>query len=169
MGRLISLFGKEKRPIFGALRKGAPGVLMEDFMAAKFSHAAYAQLVKDTFDTAMQLSTLKGGEYSGDDDRLLNFRRNAAALGLTKETIWGVYAAKHWDAIMRYIKDLQAGKDRVRLESLDGRCNDLIVYLMLFKAMLIENATSVAVGTVTGRTYDLDKKTGNEHPILNAR
>ena len=126
-------------------------------MSTQFSHARYERLVKATFDEVTKLSKLKGGEYSGDDDRLLNFRRNGLALGLRKETVWGVYAAKHWDALMQYIKDQQYGKDRQRMESLGGRCDDLIVYLILFKAMLQENggadgAADPMKGTLAGTT-----------------
>jgi hypothetical protein len=85
-----------------------------------------------------QLGTLKGGEYAGDLDRLANFRRNARDMGLPMETVWRVYIAKHWDAICQYILDIQNGKTRSRLEPLEGRCDDMIVYLILFKCMLIE-------------------------------
>lgn len=105
----------------------------------RYSHERYAKLVDDTFAEIKKLGELKGGEYSGDDDRLLNFRRNGADTGLPKETIWRVYAAKHWDAIGQYVRDIQSGKARTRLESLAGRCDDLIVYLLLFKAMLDES------------------------------
>jgi hypothetical protein len=54
------------------------------------------------------------------------------------ELVWRIYAGKHWDAISQYIKDIQTGKERHRLESLSGRADDLIVYLLLFKAMLME-------------------------------
>ena len=139
-------------------------------MSTQFSHEAYQRLVKDTFDTVMRLSTLKGGEYSGDDDRLLNFRRNGAALGLPKETIWGVYAAKHWDALMQYIKDLNTGKDRQRLESLEGRCDDLIVYLLLFKAMLVEAQPAPnVIGTEPGKTYDGRLPTQTEIEVADLR
>lgn len=84
------------------------------------------------------LSTVKGGEYSGDVDRLLNFRRNAKALALTKEQIWAVYAAKHWDALIQYIQDIQIGRQRPREEQIEGRVDDLITYLILFRAMLDE-------------------------------
>lgn len=107
-------------------------------MANRFSHADYNQLLSKTITQLGKLSELKGGEYSGDDDRLANFRRNAAAQGLNMEAIWGVYAAKHWDAIMQYVKDLNTGKTRERMEPLSGRADDLIVYLLLFKCMLIE-------------------------------
>jgi hypothetical protein len=101
-----------------------------------YSHTAYDRLVQETINNINQLSSLKGGEYAGDTDRLANFRRNAIALGLENEQVWSVYAAKHWDAIMQYVKDLGTGKKRERLESIAGRADDLIVYLILFKALL---------------------------------
>lgn len=100
-----------------------------------YSHSRYNILVDETFARVKELSTLKGGEYSGDTDRLLNFRRNAERLGLNKETVWAVYAAKHWDALMQYIQDLEAGNGRKRMEEISGRARDLIVYLILFLAM----------------------------------
>lgn len=103
-----------------------------------FPNSTYNSLVQATMQEIIKLSDLKGGEYAGDDDRLANFRRNANDLGLNMETVWRIYAGKHWDAITQFIKDRNAGKERVRLESLASRCDDLIVYLMLFKAMLIE-------------------------------
>ncbi len=109
-------------------------------MTAQFSHDRYNVLVKATFDKVTELSKLKGGEYSGDNDRLLNFRRNGDRLGLDMEVIWAVYAAKHWDALMQYIQDINTNTSRPRLESLESRCDDLIVYLLLFKAMLQESA-----------------------------
>ena len=98
----------------------------------------YDKLLAETWETIIELGTKKGGEYAGDHDRLENFKRNGERLGLPQEIIWSVYAGKHWDAIMQYCADLQANKSRPRMESLKGRCDDLIVYLILFKAMLIE-------------------------------
>lgn len=103
-----------------------------------YTHAQYDKLVKATVEQIHSLSKLKGGEYAGDVDRLANFRRNAAALGLNMETVWAVYAGKHWDAIQQFVKDLQDGKTRTRAESITGRADDLIVYAILFKAMVEE-------------------------------
>jgi hypothetical protein len=100
-------------------------------------------LVEKTFATMRELAKKKGGEYSGDDDRLANFRRNAETLGVPMETIWAVYAAKHWDALMQYIKDERVGKQRDRMEPIAGRVDDLLVYLMLFKAMLQEREVAI--------------------------
>jgi hypothetical protein len=109
-------------------------------MAKVFSQKKYDALVQETIEQVQQLSSLKGGEYGGDSDRLANFRRNAERLSVNMETVWGVYAAKHWDAIQQYITDKNADKVRKRLESLAGRADDLIVYLILFKAILAEGS-----------------------------
>lgn len=104
----------------------------------KFSHERYQEIVNQTVEQINELSEKKGGEYAGDVDRLANFRRNANNLDLTMEDIWSVYAGKHWDAIQQYVKDVRSGKKRERLESISGRADDMIVYLILFKAMVEE-------------------------------
>jgi hypothetical protein len=98
----------------------------------------YDKIITETWEHIVELGKKKGGEYAGDHDRLENFRRNGARLNLPMEVIWAVYAAKHWDAITQYIADVRVGTTRSRMESLSGRCDDLIVYLLLFKAMLYE-------------------------------
>jgi len=105
-----------------------------------FNQTQWEALVADTIEQVKYLAKAKGGEYSGDVDRLLNFRRNGQNLELPMEVIWSVYAGKHWDAITQYIKDLHQGKNRERSEPISGRADDLIVYLLLFKAMVQERA-----------------------------
>lgn len=103
-----------------------------------FNPAEFQKLIEATVTNIVSLSKLKGGEYAGDRDRLANFRRNGMALGLPMETIWAVYAGKHWDAIQQYVQDERNGVERTRSESISGRADDLIVYLILFKAMVVE-------------------------------
>lgn len=107
-------------------------------MTRTYSHARYGEIIEQAVADIKKLGELKGGEYAGDTDRLANFRRNGNRLGLRMETIWAVYAAKHWDALTQYIQDLEHGKDRNRLETIDSRVDDLMVYLILFKCMLDE-------------------------------
>ena len=107
-----------------------------------YSHDQWNRLLASTQEEISRLSTLKGGEYAGDSDRLANFRRNGQALDLPMETIWAVYAGKHWDAIQQYVKDLAAGKHRERAEPISGRLDDLIVYCILMKAMVEERAVT---------------------------
>ena len=109
-----------------------------------YTHDQYDTLIEKTISTIKLLSSLKGGEYAGDKDRLANFKRNAVNLDLLPEQVWGVYAAKHWDAINQYIKDLGNGKSRERIESITGRADDLIVYLILFKALYEDRTINAA-------------------------
>lgn len=105
---------------------------------SSYSHERYDNLVAETFKKIVELGKLKGAEYAGDDDRLLNFRRNGEKFGLPMEVVWAVYVNKHLDAIMQYVSDMQDGRSRKRLETLSGRVDDVIVYMLLFKAMLDE-------------------------------
>lgn len=103
----------------------------------------YNKIVDETWNKVHYLSRLKGGEYAGDKDRLANFRRNAEALGLEMETVWAVYAAKHWDAVMQYVKDCAKKTNRIRSEPIEGRVDDLIVYLLLFKLIIRDQSVNV--------------------------
>ena len=105
-------------------------------------HNTYDKLLTETWETIVELGKKKGGEYAGDHDRLANFRRHSQHLNLPMEVIWAVYAGKHWDAITQYCNDVRANTTRPRMESLAGRADDLIVYLILFKAMLLEREDS---------------------------
>lgn len=107
-----------------------------------FSHERYAEILAQTIQEIQKLGTLKGGEYAGDNDRLANFRRNGLNLGLPMSTVWAVYAGKHWDAIQQFVQDHRNGKSRERLETIDGRVDDLLVYLLLFKCILEEERST---------------------------
>ena len=104
----------------------------------QYTMEQWDNLLANSIAKINELSKLKGGEYAGDVDRLANFRKASANLDLPMETIWLVYAGKHWDAVTQYVKDLQHGTTRPRMESISGRLDDIIVYSILFKAMLEE-------------------------------
>jgi hypothetical protein len=122
-----------------------------------YSHDAYAKLVETTVAKIKELSTVKGGEYAGDLDCLANFRRNAERLGLTMESIWAVYCNKHIDSINQYVSDLQAGKTRPRSESISGRADDVIVYMILFKAMVEEREAGATFLGSIGSTVSVPR------------
>lgn len=103
----------------------------------EYQHDQYDKLVQDTVAEITRLGKEKGAEYAGDHNRLMNFVRNAINLELEPEQVWAVYAGKHWDAIIQYINDVAARKERKRTESMLGRFDDLIVYALLGKAMYI--------------------------------
>jgi hypothetical protein len=107
-----------------------------------FSHQDYLSIFHETWNRCEELGKLKGGEYAGDYDRLANFRRAAANIDLPMEVIWYVYCSKHWDAITQYVKDITTNTERTRLEPIEGRIDDIIVYMILLKCMVRERSTS---------------------------
>lgn len=137
----------------------------------KVSHPAYDALVASTVDQIITLGIQKGGEYSGDRNRVENFVRNAINLQLEPEQVWAVYAGKHWDAIIQYVNDLASGKSRPRTESITGRIDDLIVYALLMKSMMVartcvDNNYELIVGKEDTTSARDEKKSDEERPNL---
>jgi hypothetical protein len=113
------------------------------------TNAEMKNIIRATFDQVLKLREIKGSEYSEDGDALSNFRRNAADMEMEMETVWRVYAGKHWDAISQHVRDIQQGRQRDLSEPMENRVDDLIVYLCLFKAMLRER------GQAGGRQFKI--------------
>ncbi len=101
------------------------------------------ELRNNLFEDVKYVMDSKGKEYSGSHDRLANFKRNGENLGLNPETIWSVYASKHWDSLMSFIRELNEGEDIKILEKdlsepIDGRILDIITYLILLQGLIKE-------------------------------
>lgn len=98
---------------------------------------------KRVFDTTItelnMLLVVKGGEYAADNDRLANFREAARRTGMTPAQVLLIYLDKHYSAICNHIKDEAKGTVRAKSEPIEGRVNDMLNYLLLYKAMLSEN------------------------------
>jgi hypothetical protein len=93
----------------------------------------FRTLMKVTYTNLLDLNNTKGSDYAGDEDALANFKEQAASLGLTPEAVWGVYAGKHWSAIMTFIR-----KGEVQSEPIEGRIDDLLLYLLLLKGLIFD-------------------------------
>lgn len=106
---------------------------------SRFTPDKFALVLKDTIAKIENLIATKGEEYKrSDDDQLSNFRRAGAELDVPMELVWLVYAGKHWDALSTYIKDLKDQRVRTVSEPISGRVDDLIVYLILLRCMIVE-------------------------------
>lgn len=103
----------------------------------------FTRLFDVTITELRMLATVKGGEYATDADRLANFRDAARRTRMSPAQVLLLYLDKHYAAISNYICDEAAGIQRARSEPIEGRVNDMIVYLILYKALLSE-ARSVA-------------------------
>ena len=93
-------------------------------------------IIKATMEKILEINKTKGEEYSGVDDVCKNFKRQAELLNLDPKLIWAVYVNKHWDAIMSHVK---SGK--VLSEPIENRIDDVILYLLLYKAIIKDGHT----------------------------
>lgn len=93
----------------------------------------FVEMMDAEYAAITEINRTKGHDYAGDEDALANFKRNAAALGLTPAQVWGVYAGKHWDAITTFVRE-----GDVKSEPIDGRLHDLILYSFLLLGLIRE-------------------------------
>lgn len=94
------------------------------------------RLMRTTFEKMQQIMRSKGREYDGGgSDRLGNFRRNAASMGVSMETVLMVYAEKHWGAIQSYVRN---GNKVFSNEGIEERVKDLMNYMLLLLLMVEE-------------------------------
>lgn len=83
-----------------------------------------------------QILKVKGNDYTRHEaDRLSNFKRSAAAIGLSPLQVWAIFLNKHLDAIMAYVKT-----GRVESEGIQGRFDDVQNYMYLGEALIEEAA-----------------------------
>jgi hypothetical protein len=109
-------------------------------------------LLSDTFDKLQRINITKGREYSGSEDRLANFKRQANPIGISPESILLVYMNKHIDSIHTFVKDLQtstgfhtiAELEAKLSEPIEGRIDDVIMYCCLLKGLIADRRESEA-------------------------
>jgi hypothetical protein len=95
-------------------------------------------VMDQVFAECHQLREAGQKEYAHTDhDAFGNFNRLSTLLGLTRGQVLMVYLTKHLDGIASYVKG-----HRSQRESVKGRINDAIVYLVLLRGMVECDTTS---------------------------
>jgi len=92
----------------------------------------FLDFYKSLVESEIKIFTLKGGEYSGEINRFLNFEKLAEELNLHPIEILWVYGSKHKDGIASFIRD----KKVLSNEDIIGRISDLRNYLALLGGMI---------------------------------
>ena len=98
----------------------------------------FLAMLDEDYQAIRKINETKGHDYAGDDDALANFKRHATELGLTPEQVWSVYASKHWDAVMTYVRE-----GSVASEPIEGRLHDVILYSFLLLGLVREKAPRI--------------------------
>lgn len=79
----------------------------------------------------------KAAEYARDGDRLSNFKRAAAMLGVTPEKALVGMLSKHWVSVLDMVDDLDRGITYSG-EQWDEKLGDSINYHVLLEALITE-------------------------------
>lgn len=100
------------------------------------NNTQFMQLIEVTMTRVKELTNTKGREYSGDEDRCSNFKREGADNGVDPRVVLSIYMSKHISAVKQYVKDKQNGVERQLSEPIGGRIDDIILYCILLKALI---------------------------------
>jgi len=128
-GKSIGLKDFEQLDKYIKKEKKEGAMLSEDF---------YKLIEKELLPQCFEIMKSKGEAYSGQEDKLGNFKRCAKLAGVSTKKAWFIYFTKHFDALSSYIRGEY--KDS---ESIDGRIKDMINYLFLIYGMIKEEEESV--------------------------
>ena len=79
----------------------------------------------------------KHEEYGEDSDYFYNFNRGAEILGVPTAEVLAAYMTKHTVSVYDIIKEFSIG-GKVSIPQVEEKITDMIVYLLLFEAMVRE-------------------------------
>jgi hypothetical protein len=97
------------------------------------------EVMESIFEECRCLRKQGQKEYSRDEDSpFANFKRIGFWLGKDQKEVLIVYALKHLDGILSYIRGHKSQREDVR-----GRINDLILYLILLRGMIEEETGDI--------------------------
>lgn len=97
--------------------------------------AGVAKIMGETFERLQQVREAGQKEYAhADDNAFANFERIAGQLGLDRKQVLWVYVYKHIDGVVSFINGHQSQR-----EDVNGRIDDIEVYLELLRAMIYED------------------------------
>lgn len=98
----------------------------------------FDELVQATVASTANLLVLKGAEYTDGKDRLSNFKKESADIGVTPLQLCLVYMNKHYTSVKTYVRKDAEGEQQILSEPIESRFDDLISYYFLMKALVKE-------------------------------
>jgi len=95
-------------------------------------------VIEKTLDNIRNILVIKGKEYRRFSNPFHNFEEGSKITGqLREDVLWG-FAMKHYISIQDIKTDLRWYKKLPSKAQVEEKYNDLIIYLMLEKASLID-------------------------------
>jgi hypothetical protein len=102
-------------------------------------HKRFDKLVADRLDHCYNLLTVKGEEYSRNNDRLWNFKRAAEMQAIAPAEALRGMLAKHLVSVFDMVDQVAAG-DIPPPAMIDEKLSDAINYLLLLEVLIAEAA-----------------------------
>lgn len=98
----------------------------------------FSWVVEQTLDNIKNVLIIKGKEYRRNNNPFHSFEEGSKITGqLREDVLWG-FAMKHYISIQDIKTDLRTYEKLPSIEIIEEKYNDLIIYLMLEKASLID-------------------------------
>ena len=94
--------------------------------------------IANTVHEIQELLLIKGKEYRRNNNPYHNFERGAEISGNTREEVLQGFLLKHLISVEDVRNDLKSGI-LPTIEKLNEKYNDILVYFLIEKAMMIEN------------------------------
>lgn len=104
----------------------------------------FNEVIQDQITLSKRLLITKSQEYSDDGDRLHNFRVASSIQGVDMKQALGGMMAKHTVSIYDMIND----ENDFVMDVWEEKITDHINYLLLLKAVLVEESASKVVSQV---------------------
>jgi hypothetical protein len=125
----------------------------------------FNQIVEKQCEEIKKVLMKKAQEYASDEDRLYNFKAAARVNNTTPLlALWGM-ATKH----LVCVQDLISGKLEIKPETVNEKVGDLINYLILAKALMVEEYQDPFQPTADVFVEGIDGYTVKLLPCANAR
>lgn len=102
------------------------------------TNKAFYELMQNTFGDALVIAKQKGADYTkGSEDALANFKEGGKAIGIDPKEVCWIFMNKHYQAITNYVRT----DGQSESEPIAERIKDMINYLVLLQAIIIEDTT----------------------------
>ena len=101
-------------------------------------HEDFEKVIDDQVKHIWSSMAAKNAEYATDEDKLYNFKRTAEIKRCTPESaLWGMLL-KHYVSVQDIVEAVERGEQPPKMSIIAEKIGDLINYLILLKALLIE-------------------------------
>ena len=104
-----------------------------------FKEIDFETAVKSTLDNIKELLIVKGKEYRRNGNPYHNFERGSEISGNSREEVLQGFVLKHLISVEDLRNDSKKGL-YPSIEKIEEKYNDILVYFLIEKAMMLENA-----------------------------